>query len=280
MIAERSYGQLIVLWIAVILSLPFLYQMGSLLMGHFHSMPGWLQLVLASAIQFLCGLDLYQQALKAWQRRSMTVEAFLVGVITLIFFYNASVVINDWPLFTYFEVNALTVTQILLGQWLLEKAHHKQDATKQFSGILFQVLADKVTQVFLIVIVSLSLITILGWWLLAGDVYRGLLSSISIWIIACPASLGLAIPTILAVGMRVAKRTGSVFQLELSETLYKKIRQNIFFTLIFPLLGIPFALFGWLNPLLVNATLAMSFFAIMVNALLLYFWLPKRTQGV
>ncbi|PJD97619.1 MAG: hypothetical protein CK425_03055 [Parachlamydia sp.] len=280
MIAKRSGGQLVVLWITVLLSLPFLFQMGSLLMGHPVRMSGWLQLILTSVIQFICGLGLYQQALKSWQSRSLTVEAFLVGVITLVFFYNANVVINGWPLFTYFEVNVFTVVQTLLGQWLLSQAHHRQDATRQFSSVLFQVLADKVTLVFLLVVSGLSLMAILGWWLLAGDFYRGLLNGISIWIIACPASLGLAIPTILAVGMRVAQRLGSIFQLELSETLYKKIRQNLFFTLIFPLMGMPFALLGWLNPLLVNATLAMSFFAIMANALLLYFWLPKHTQGV
>ncbi len=71
-----------------------------------------------------------------------------------------------------------------------------------------QRLVDRVAGVFVPVVLALSLATLLGWWLLAGDFATGLIAAVSVLVIACPCSLGLATPTALMVGTGVAARAG------------------------------------------------------------------------
>jgi Cu+-exporting ATPase len=71
-----------------------------------------------------------------------------------------------------------------------------------------QRLVDRVAGVFVPVVVAISLATFLGWWLITGDFAAGLIAAVSVLVIACPCSLGLATPTALMVGTGVAARAG------------------------------------------------------------------------
>ena len=62
-----------------------------------------------------------------------------------------------------------------------------------------QAVVDRVSAVFVPVVLALATVTFLGW-LLAGDPTKGLLSAIAVLIIACPCALGLATPTAIMVG--------------------------------------------------------------------------------
>jgi Cu+-exporting ATPase len=62
-----------------------------------------------------------------------------------------------------------------------------------------QRLADRVSGVFVPVVLVLALIALVGWTL-AGDVDRGVAAAVTTLIIACPCALGLATPTALLVG--------------------------------------------------------------------------------
>ncbi len=62
---------------------------------------------------------------------------------------------------------------------------------------------------------------------------------------------------------------------ELSQETFKKIRQNLFFAFIYNCLGIPLAAFGFLNPVIAAAAMAMSSVSVVGNALLLKRWNPK-----
>lgn len=66
-----------------------------------------------------------------------------------------------------------------------------------------QRIVDKVASVFVPVIISLSVVTLLLWLFFAKDngVTYGILSAITVLVIACPCALGLATPTALMVGM-------------------------------------------------------------------------------
>ena len=71
-----------------------------------------------------------------------------------------------------------------------------------------QRLADRVSAVFVPVVVTLSLLT-LGYWLVTGaDPEFAFTAAVSVLIIACPCALGLATPTALLVGTGRAAQLG------------------------------------------------------------------------
>ena len=77
----------------------------------------------------------------------------------------------------------------------------------QGSRAPIQKLADKISAVFVPVVIALSFLS-LGTWLVIGTSYFGfaqalsyaLVSFVSILVIACPCALGLATPTAIIVG--------------------------------------------------------------------------------
>ncbi len=71
-----------------------------------------------------------------------------------------------------------------------------------------QRLVDKVSSVFVPAVLLISLITLLGWGLIAGDWQQALLNAVAVQVIACPCALGLATPTSIMAGTGVAARYG------------------------------------------------------------------------
>ena len=63
--------------------------------------------------------------------------------------------------------------------------------------------------------------------------------------------------------------------LDISDRTVAKIRQNLFWAFVYNVAGIPLAAFGYLNPVLAGAAMAMSSVSVMSNALLLKRWRPK-----
>ena len=63
-----------------------------------------------------------------------------------------------------------------------------------------QRLADRVSAVFVPVVLVIALGTLLGWLLVTGDVTAAFTAAVAVLVIACPCALGLATPTALLVG--------------------------------------------------------------------------------
>jgi P-type Cu+ transporter len=63
-----------------------------------------------------------------------------------------------------------------------------------------QRLVDRVSAVFVPVVIALSAATLVAWLLLTGDEAEAFTASVAVLIIACPCALGLATPTALLVG--------------------------------------------------------------------------------
>lgn len=66
-----------------------------------------------------------------------------------------------------------------------------------------QRIVDRAALVFVPTVAALSLITFMAWWLLGGSGawVQGIMSAISVLVIACPCAMGLATPTALMVGI-------------------------------------------------------------------------------
>jgi Cu+-exporting ATPase len=63
-----------------------------------------------------------------------------------------------------------------------------------------QRLADRVSAVFVPVVIGIALATLAGWLAVTGDGSEAFTAAVAVLIIACPCSLGLATPTALMVG--------------------------------------------------------------------------------
>ena len=63
-----------------------------------------------------------------------------------------------------------------------------------------QRLVDRVSAVFVPLVIALSLATLVGWLLFTGDAGDAFTAAVAVLIIACPCALGLATPTALMVG--------------------------------------------------------------------------------
>ena len=71
-----------------------------------------------------------------------------------------------------------------------------------------QQLVDKVSSVFVPVVIGLALLTIIGHYFYSGDWQSAVIHGVAVLVIACPCALGLATPTALMVGTGAAARLG------------------------------------------------------------------------
>ena len=87
---------------------------------------------------------------------------------------------------------------------LLESAINKKPRIEQ--------LANKLSEHFSTVILTLSVITFGVWWLYSGDFERSFIVGISVIIIACPCALALATPVATLVGLGLGAKRGILFK--------------------------------------------------------------------
>jgi Cu+-exporting ATPase len=71
-----------------------------------------------------------------------------------------------------------------------------------------QRLVDRVSEVFVPVVIGIAVITLLGWGLITGNWEAAILNAVAVLVIACPCALGLATPTAIMAGTGVAARRG------------------------------------------------------------------------
>lgn len=310
-------GELVRLLVSIALTLPFLVQMAAMFGGAEHDiLPGWLQLVLASPVQFWIGRRFYAGAWHALRGGGANMDVLIVLGTTMAYVYSAVVVLLGLPLHAYFEASTTIITLVLLGKVLEARARSRASAaiedlltlqpksahvergstvvdvpvTEMRVGDVFVVrpgesipvdgtvvegestvnesmltgeslpvakargarvfaatlndrgmlkaratgvgadtalaaiirlveeaqgskapiqrLADRVSGVFVPVVVAIALLTLLGAWWLTGEAGAALVRAVSVLVIACPCALGLATPTAIMVGTGAGARAG------------------------------------------------------------------------
>lgn len=71
-----------------------------------------------------------------------------------------------------------------------------------------QKLVDKVSQVFVPVVLLIAVATLAGWLMAGASLEAALINAVTVLVIACPCALGLATPTAIMAGTGVAARHG------------------------------------------------------------------------
>jgi len=78
----------------------------------------------------------------------------------------------------------------------------------QGSKAPIQRLADRISGIFVPVVLAISIATLLCWWLATGAFTVALINAVAVLVIACPCALGLATPTAIMVGTGRAAQSG------------------------------------------------------------------------
>lgn len=91
-----------------------------------------------------------------------------------------------------------------------------------------QQLADKISAVFVPVVLGISAVTFVVNFIVIGELTPALMRSIAVLVIACPCAMGLATPAAIAVGLGRAAKKGILFRNAKTLELFRNIRQAVF----------------------------------------------------
>ena len=303
--------------IAAVLTAPLLLQMAGMLFdAHALMLPHWLQLLLATPVQFWLGARFYVSAWRAIRGGGANMDVLVVLGTSAAWAYSAAVTISGAEEHVYFEASAGIVTLVLMGKLLESRARRrastairelmklqpaqarierngeivqiliaemragdvflvragesvpvdgividgrssidesmltgesrtvdKDVGAQVFAGTLnadgtlrcratsvgdrtalaaiirlvqraqgskapIQRLADRISAVFVPVVLVLALATAIGWLALGAGFDHALVNAVAVLVIACPCALGLATPTAIMVGTGRGARVG------------------------------------------------------------------------
>ncbi len=305
--------------LATLFTLPLVAPMAGLLIGQHWMLPGWLQLLLATPVQFWLGARFYRAGWRALKARTGNMDLLVALGTSAAYGLSVYQLIRHAGhegMHLYFEASAAVITLVLLGKWLEARAKRQTtDAIRALSalrperarvrrdggevevalaelrvgdlvvvrpgervpadgevregqslvdeslitgeslpvakqpgsrvtggsvnadGLLLvetraigaestlsriirmvesaqaakapiQKLVDKVSAVFVPVVIVIAIATLAGWGLATGDWEQALLNAVAVLVIACPCALGLATPAAIMAGTGVAARHG------------------------------------------------------------------------
>lgn len=317
--SAAAHRALIQVCISALLTLPLLVGMLSMAgLLHWH-LPVWLELVLATPVQFWIGARFYRGAWLALRNRAANMDVLVATGTSAAYFYSLYLLLTLGAAASgqlYFEASAIIITLISLGKLLEARARRStQSAIRELmalrpetatvwrgggwrsvgidevlrgdrlrvlvgervpvdgkitsgeseldesiltgeslpvaralgdavlggainrSGVLeieattvgedsslskiialvesaqmgkapLQQLVDRVSAVFVPVVMAIALFTLLAWYAASNDFGQALLAAVAVLVIACPCALGLATPAAIVTGTGVAARHG------------------------------------------------------------------------
>jgi Cu+-exporting ATPase len=311
--------ELYTLLLAALLTAPLVAQMVAMVLGlSFHLSP-WVELLLASPVQFVIGSRFYRAAWKALRARSGNMDVLVAMGTSTAYLYSVYLMFSlgsEAAGKLYFEASAVIITLVLLGKYMEARAKRgttaairqlmdlrpktarviregqeielpiaklnkgdvvvvrpgenipvdgeviegrtevdealitgeslpvdKQPGDKVTGGSIngtglvkvsatavgadstlsriiklvenaqagkapIQRLVDRISEVFVPVVVLIATATFIGWFVLGGNLEPALIAAVSVLVIACPCALGLATPTAIMTGTGAAARAG------------------------------------------------------------------------
>ncbi|MEZ5563366.1 MAG: heavy metal translocating P-type ATPase [Gammaproteobacteria bacterium] len=322
---ERVQAQLrhefLVLMVAAAFAAPLLWQMAGMSLGRHWHLPAWLELLLATPVQFVIGARFYRSAWQALRARAGNMDVLVALGTTAAYGYSlyllATLGFSAATGQLYFEASVVIITLVLLGKFLESRAkrgttaairqlmelrpqtarvrqpdgserelpvnevrtgdriivrpgeripvdgivhtgHSEVDESLitgeslpvdkaagsrvtggsiNGTGLLqlratavgadstlakiirlvenaqsgkapVQRLVDRISAIFVPVVVLLACLTFVGWLLVSGDFEQSLVSAVAVLVIACPCALGLATPTAIMTGTGAGARAG------------------------------------------------------------------------
>ncbi|MCE2564509.1 heavy metal translocating P-type ATPase [Komagataeibacter sp. FNDCF1] len=120
--ACRQFG------LTLVLSLPFWVQMVLMLAGSMRMMPGWLQWMLATPVQFYCARQMYQRAWHALRGGGANMDVLVVLGTGIAYGFSAVVIMLGLRQPVYFEASVTIITLISLGRLMENRARNQTGA--------------------------------------------------------------------------------------------------------------------------------------------------------
>jgi Cu+-exporting ATPase len=117
--------------------------------------------------------------------------------------------INDDVFGATININgAIHVKATKVGQDTVLAQIVKMVAEAQVKKAPIQKLADKISGIFVPIVLGIALATAIGWYFVTGDIAQSIIPAVAVLVIACPCSLGLATPTAIMVGTGLGAKRG------------------------------------------------------------------------
>ena len=111
--------------IAALLTAPFLVEMAVMFTGGHGWMPGWVQWLLATPVQFWSARRFYRGAWKALRGGSANMDVLVALGTSVAYLFSTAVLFLNLQNHVYFEAAAVVITLVLLGKYLEARAKAK-----------------------------------------------------------------------------------------------------------------------------------------------------------
>ena len=122
---EAGRGVPWTLLLAVVLTLPLVAQMVWRALGVAYDLSPWLEVLLATPVQFVSGWHFYRGAWKALKARSGNMDLLVAMGTSAAYLYSLALVLLYGDAVAgklYFEASAVIITLVMTGKWLEERA--------------------------------------------------------------------------------------------------------------------------------------------------------------
>ncbi|MBY0469077.1 MAG: heavy metal translocating P-type ATPase [Burkholderiaceae bacterium] len=103
---------------------------------------------------------------------------------------------------------ALTIRTLAVGAETTLARIIRMVESAQAAKAPIQRVVDRVSAVFVPVVLAIALVTLVGWVMATGDWEHAVINAVAVLVIACPCALGLATPTAIMAGTGIAAQHG------------------------------------------------------------------------